>query len=316
MTEQAINAAWPAWWSDDAAGSSSASTELRFTLARRLGLSPTALLRDEAHFIWRDEARFKSLTAVGDEATAIASFGVAFGKQLIAATPPAPGIGVVDPLQWRSVLLGPGRLVDFDAVVLLCWSVGVPVVYVPNGPTARKRMHAMSVSVDGRYAIIVSRRFTHRSHAAYTIAHELGHCALGHLASAGAIVDVDDPARLTGEERDSEEVEADEFALSLLTGSARPEIASSEDSYFPRQLARAAMEAARVEGVDAGVLALCLGHATGNWRATFGALKHIPPGREDVGALINQIAWTQLDTTSVSEGSREYLQAVIGAGES
>ena len=39
-----VDAVWPAWWSDEAEGSPSAQTELRFGVSRRLGIDPRSLL--------------------------------------------------------------------------------------------------------------------------------------------------------------------------------------------------------------------------------------------------------------------------------
>src|SRR6266542_5650566 len=65
LTDAGIRAAWPRWWSDDAEQSPSAQAELRFGVARRLGLDPRSLFDDERQpprFRWRDEARFKHLS--------------------------------------------------------------------------------------------------------------------------------------------------------------------------------------------------------------------------------------------------------------
>src|SRR6266478_1051876 len=79
FTDPAIDAAWPSWWSDEAESSFSAQTELRFSIARKLGLEPRSLLEDETEprFIWRDEARFKRLSGESDlERAGITSFGM------------------------------------------------------------------------------------------------------------------------------------------------------------------------------------------------------------------------------------------------
>src|ERR1700735_5212780 len=88
ISGSAIDAVWPQWWSTDAEASISAVTELRYTLARRLGLSPQSLFEDAPRFVWRDEAKFKNLgTATEDEGVVLTSFSVALGGYLVAATP-------------------------------------------------------------------------------------------------------------------------------------------------------------------------------------------------------------------------------------
>ena len=93
ITRRAIDAAWPQWWSAEAEGSVSAVAELRFTMARRFGLSPQSLFEEAPLFVWRDEAKFKNLgTATEEEAVVLSSFAVAVGAYLVSATPQGPGI--------------------------------------------------------------------------------------------------------------------------------------------------------------------------------------------------------------------------------
>ena len=88
LSDSAINAAWPDWWSDDADPSSSARLELRFSVARKLGLDARSVLDEEGvpRFIWKDEARFKHLSGETDlERAAISSFGRSIGALLTAS---------------------------------------------------------------------------------------------------------------------------------------------------------------------------------------------------------------------------------------
>ena len=85
IANAAVDAAWPQWWSSEAESSSSATAELTFTVARRLGLSPQDLLDGEARFVWRDETKFKRLTASASaEEQAVSSFGCAVARTAVA----------------------------------------------------------------------------------------------------------------------------------------------------------------------------------------------------------------------------------------
>ena len=60
-----------------------ARAELRYSIARKLGLDPHSLLEDEGapRFVWKDIARFKHLSGESDtEKWAITSFGTALGQ--------------------------------------------------------------------------------------------------------------------------------------------------------------------------------------------------------------------------------------------
>src|SRR5437867_12991406 len=77
LTDSSIGAAWPRWWSDEAESSASARAELRFGIARRLGLDPRSLFEEtEApRFTWTTQARFNHLSGENElERAGITSF--------------------------------------------------------------------------------------------------------------------------------------------------------------------------------------------------------------------------------------------------
>lgn len=311
IANAAIDAAWPQWWSDDAAESVSATAELTFTVARRLGLSPRALFDGSPQFLWRDETKFKNLRSISvDEEAALASFGTAVGRSALAATPNDALPGQFTASNLRAAILGQSDRVSLLDLLSFCWSVGIPVLQLRVFPLKQKRMHAMTVQVAGRYAVLLGFDTKYTAQAAYNIAHEIGHIALGHLAGSGALLEMSDPMRM--DDPDDEESAADRFALELLTGREDPEILSNSDFYTSSQLAVAAQRASEREQVDAGVIALCLGYATGNWSRSFGALKMIPPGEQEVGQGINDLAASQFDWGALPYSSQEYLNRMIG----
>src|ERR1700733_13709278 len=89
ITARAIDAVWPEWWSSEAEASVSATAELRYTVARRLGVSPRSLFDGPPRFVWRDRAKYKNLGDISrDEVGILSSFGVAVGQSLAAMAPP------------------------------------------------------------------------------------------------------------------------------------------------------------------------------------------------------------------------------------
>ena len=277
LTIRAIDAAWPEWWSREAESSASATAELRYTLARRLGLSPASLFEGPPRFVWCDEAKFKRLTAADEaERAAISSFGMAFGRMLTRATPSTGDMIPGDGRPIRTAILKSSPFVGLGDILALCWSHGIPVVHAAVLPLKRKRMTAMAVSMKGRHAIILGNVSRFEAQLAYTIAHELGHIAMGHVLEIGAVVELGDALTDEGRSDDEEEVAADRFALALLTGTEEPTVIADKAGYTATQLAEAAQVTAMSERISPGVLALCLGHATGRWAETFGALKILP----------------------------------------
>ena len=311
LAYSAIDAVWPRWWSDDAEASLSASTELRYTLARRLGLSPRSLFEGPPEFIWRDEAKFKNLgTESEQDRIILSSFGTAVGRSAITATPGMAEVPVINAEALRASILRSAQYVTLTDLLSLCWGIGVPVMYLAVFPLGEKRMHAMAVRSGLRYAILLGRESRFPSQVSYWLAHEIAHVMLRHLESTTSLLEVEDPLRTS--DRDAEEDAADAFALELLTGEQAPNVVANLKSFSASQLARASIKAAPLTGIAPGVLALCLGHGTGRWEQVFGALKVIESDGMDVRETINSIAREQLDWTTMPSSTRDYLHAALG----
>lgn len=315
LSSSLVDAAWPVWRADGLPDGPSADAELRFALSRRLGLSPQALLDDRVEFVWRDTARFKHLTAADEEAqAALNSFGVTIGRALLAGVPAAAGPDGIDGLRpgdvRRSIMAGGRPFVDLAGLVSFCWAVGVPVVHLRVFPLRRKSMHAMVVRVDGRYAVLLGRVASYPAQTAFTLAHELGHAALGHLSGADAIVDLEDPQTSRGD--DGEEAEADRFALEALTGAPEPVITTGLSTYNAPTLADAVLKAAPAAGVEPGTVVLCLAHETREWAKAMSALRFVYGGPVALAEYVNAVADTQLDWDSMTADGADYLRRVLG----
>jgi hypothetical protein len=176
IANAAINAVWPQWWSDDAAQSTSATAELVYTVARRLGLSPRALFDGSTQFLWRDSTKFKNLgTSTSRDQAILSAFGIAIGRCALGATREGPIPDLPDVHTLRDTILNQGRLVDAVELLTFCWSFGIPVVQLNFFPLQQKRMHAMTVHVDSRYAILLGFGSRYYSRIAYILAHEIAH---------------------------------------------------------------------------------------------------------------------------------------------
>ena len=310
LTTGAIDAVWPEWWSAAAEGSPSAAAELRYTVARRLGVSPRSLFDGPPRFVWRDRAKYKNLGDVSaDEVGILSSFGVAVGTALIPAAPrsvPLPASAA----ELRQAVLAKSQVVNYIDLLAFAWGVGVPVIQLRLFPLKRKRMHAMTIQAGERYAVLLGRETRFPAQAAFMIAHEIGHMVLHHLSGLAALLDVEDPLRVSS--TDEEENSADKFALELLTGDPDPQVVSNLGTFNANELSHAAIDAAAEWRVDPGVLALCLAHSTGHWRQGFAALRMMPPGEVNVGDHVNGIALSQLDFSTTPLDSRDYLARVMG----
>jgi hypothetical protein len=115
---------------------------------------------------------------------------------------------------------------------------------------------------------------------------------------------------------DTEEAEADAWAMEVLTGMPNPEFTTSSDAHRSAAgLARAAASAGAGLNIDPGTVALAFGYTTGDWRTANGALKILFPSDFDVPSAINQLAAGQMDLAAAGQETAEYLAGVLELDE-
>lgn len=311
LSDHAIEAAWPSWWSDDAAASPSARAELRFTLARRLGLAPRPLLGERVEFVWRDDARFKGLPSFASDMSkeALTSFGMAVTQHLLRATSEGPIFSGLEAREIRRLLIDMSGQADLQGLLALCWGIGIPVIHLRVFPLTAKNMHAMVVRSSERFAILLGKDAMYPAPVAFTLAHELGHVALGHLAGEPVLVDLDD---VSEGERDPEEIDADRFSLEVLTGSPAPDFLVNKERYNSVQLADAALRVGLEHGIEPGTLALCLAYRTQSWPVAMKALQLIYDQAKPVWREVNGVAATQLNWDDIADDVADYLRSIMG----
>lgn len=319
LAEAAIDAAWPRWWTDDAEMSTSARAELRFGVARKLGLDPRSLLEDadEPRFMWVHEARFKHLVAEDEkERAGITSFGRAVASALTAALGEEPAASLYgrSALALRqAVLAGDRPYVDLADLLAVCWGLGVPVAHLRVFPWPQKRMAAMTIALEGRAVVLLGKDANYPAPVAFYLAHEIGHIALGHVAAGETLIDLDtdDPIAVP---EDDEEQAADAFALELLTGTPRPAVELTAESARAsgRELARIAMGAAAELQIEPGTLALAFGYSTQDWRTANAALRQIYAQPFPVWQAVNRVAVGQLRAEQIPPDAADFLAHVLG----
>jgi Zn-dependent peptidase ImmA (M78 family) len=313
LGDSAIEAAWPSWWTEEAADSASAKAELRFSIARKLGLDPRSLLEDaeEPTFIWKDEAHFKNLTAESPrERAAITSFGMSVAGILVEAAPAYERIEGLQAKDLRAAILNQYQYVRLADLLSLCWQLGLPVVYQRVFPLRAKRAYAMSVRIRNRFAILLGKEAGYPALAAFYLAHELGHIATKHLSTQTALVDLTIQALTSSS--DLQETEANRFALELLTGSPSIAVTSKAKRPGPQQLAQTALAASKDLGIEPGTLALCYGYNEDMWETAVGALKYIYKPAGPLWRNVNQFARSKLDLTRIPTDSASFIEAILG----
>ena len=315
ITKDAIEAVWPIWWSDEAEGSVSAQAEMRFSVARRLGLSPKSVIGErQPEFVWRHNAKFKGLSSYGEsEQAALTSFCIALGRHLEKGVPESTTSleNLADPAIVRNSVLARSPFVSLPDICAVCWDCGIPVVHLRVFPLSAKNMVATAVKTLDVFAVLVGKDSRFPAPTAYHVAHELGHIAAGHLMESDAIIDLEE--RKEKSERDREEREADEFALELLTGQKSPSLKCASSPKSSLELACAVSSASAERQIEPGTLALCYGYQTSDWKTAYAALNHIYKSKHDVWRFLNATAAEHLDWTVYKDDEEAYIRAVIGA---
>lgn len=312
LAARAVDLAWPEWWSDAADASASAHAELRFTLARKLGLDPSSLLDNASpRFLWQDETKFKNFTGKrGKEEPAVGGFGAAVGRMLVVCCPTYQALDNVTAAMLRDMLLKHLPFIQFGDLLALCWTLGVPVIHLRVFPLKVKRMCAMATRVGDRYAILLAHDANYPPFSAFHLAHELAHIFLGHLRDRASLIDIDDPLHRKSSD-DREEKEADAFALELLTGTAELSIIAVGEGRSATQLARYALQMT-AHGIEPGAFALCYGYSTGNWQTANAAIAIIYKEKKPVWYEVNKVAMSQLAFHQLPDDSSLFLRAVLG----
>ncbi len=313
LSHEAVQAAWPTWWSEEAERSPSALNDLKFSLSRKLGIAPASLFDEgNAVFVWQGEAKFKGLTTeTGADKEVLTSFGMSIARLLLLAHEarigqPIDGLPAVD---LRSALLNAGAPhVAISHLLRLSRSLGIPVAYLRVFPLETKSMTAMTVRIGDRFAILLGKDAMYSAPVSFYIAHEIGHIARGHLVTNAALVDMD----IESVSLDREEVEADAFALALLTGQAQVTFDTNRPPKNATELANAVCSASKREQVDPGILAMCYGHANQQWKLAMAALKIIYGNGKPAWQEINKVALESLDLGKLTSDNREYLESVTG----
>ncbi|PKI25667.1 ImmA/IrrE family metallo-endopeptidase [Pseudomonas monteilii] len=213
----------PEWWSPEVEETPGAAQRAKLYLAKALSLQIRAFSENPPRvaFDLPTEKRFKlsSRTSEDDVAVAVAlaksASRIALGSMADDYSPLPKSAA-----QIRSqILAGGAKWVGLRQILDLCWSNGIPVLHLASPLLGKKKMDGIAMSIKGRPSIVLSN-VRKQGFLLFHLAHELGHIALGHLSENGAIVDDEITKEESDEGRNSQEIEADRFAIELLTGNA------------------------------------------------------------------------------------------------
>lgn len=243
----------PDWWDDSLNQSPSISQQVILGLAKFANLdlntviNPTAPLkfnksvRRYKHAANKPVEELQAATAVVD---GMAKIAASVAKNDYKELPTAREI--------RNFILSCGKpWVDFQALLEFSWFMGIPVLYMPEIP-ARKKMDAVAIKVSDRPVIALTKKHKHASGILFSLAHELGHIACGHLEDNSLLID----EKINEDDIDNpQEREANAYAIELLNGT--PDAAFHSNGWIAAEvLASEALRIGRHNKVDPGHVAL------------------------------------------------------------
>lgn len=304
----------PSWWDDEAAESPTGYSEALLLLSRHLGLEISDL-RDGTADVRPDEGTaFKLKTSVGttaDDVTVARSIAtqVAQFAALGTAIPYQP---VGSAFAIREGILDRGHpWVSLDALLDYSWEHGLPVLHLSGFPRGIKRMHGLAAMLSQRPVAVLCQNHKFSAWQLFILAHELGHIACGHL-SAGQHILVDQD--VDQDSADTEESEANRFAMELLSGN--PDLRVQATSRWPnaQELADAGLRRGKELQIDPGHFVLNYAHSMGKafYAVANGALKSIEPDAR-APELIRRKMAANLDWSKLPGDSSEFLMRITQA---
>lgn len=312
LTRQKLAHILPEWWSPEIEATPSGAQQAKLYLAKALSLRirPISETPPRIEFDLPAEKRFKRSAKTTDAdievavALAKSASRIAISALDRACVPPPPSAAGI-----RAHILSQGNdWVGLSQLLEYCWSCGIPVLHLATPLLGKKKMDGIAMSIKGRPSVVLSNKRV-SGFLLFHLAHELGHIALGHVSANGAIVDDEIKKDDVSVGRDPQEIEADRFAIELLTGNADGRLALQGMMKAPR-LAELAIRYGREHHIDPTHIVLnCAHNNNGIYPLCVSAANHIAGGVSDQ-SVVGQAAYYYL-AGSIDPDSEHLLRNLI-----
>lgn len=299
----------PYWWDDSLSDSAGSSQQAILSIAKSLNLDIKSVLDTNAELKFKEvlccykKAENKAINDLSVATGLVYSASKAIEKAVINDFKALPDSSVI-----REQILEAGhKWVDLESLVRYCWDYGVAVLFLPKLP-ASKKMDAVVQRVNGRPIITITKNQKHESQLLFLLAHEMGHIFHNHLEGGQAIID---ESVNSHDEVDQQEMEANSFALSLLTGSDNARFHSGGRRISGLTLAQNALSFANANHIDPGHIALNWAHNTQQWPISSNALNLLYP-EPSWKKTLNDMLLKNIEQFEVDEEQLDYLFNLIG----
>lgn len=301
----------PGWWDDDIALNPAGYAQGLLLLSRHLGLDLSSLQDDATPVRLREfgSCKYKKREDVSEDELAMCRMMAMRAAQLAAEAmelPPRSLPGNAAEIR-QAILDTCARWVGLPELLDYCWSIGIPVLHLDHFPKNARRPDGFATRVNGRPVIILCVRKKQPAWQLFILAHELGHLAHNHIVGDGALLD----DRVEQDSSDAEEVEANTFAIALLTGSPTQQFQAAGRWPNAGELAEEARKISRLQRIDPGHVILNYAHSMGDDFYAVGnaALKRLDP-HADAIKIIRATLADRLDWSRLPEDSSEFLMRV------
>jgi hypothetical protein len=319
LTRAQVRRLLPGWWSADLEQQPDSAAELAMHLSRRLSVDLRSLIRGEvvpkgavAKLAFKHRANINPATLSASTFIA-SSLAQAVLSALRMDYRPLPS----DPkgLRARAQEITPDQPFGFASLVNMSWAHGIPIIPLPNLPVGVRKMDGAALQVGNRPVIVLAKKKSSRAWLSFILAHEMGHVALGHLQPGSSIIDIslqETSTYLTESASDTQEGEADDFALAAMGGvDVAAEIKRWSAADTPVELAVNARRAAARLHVEAGHFILRHAFASRRWPEAMTALRFLSEDFNPESTLVAQLK-ESLDLDLVSDDLQDMVASVTG----
>ena len=309
----------PEWWDNSLLKTSSGALQFALIIKQRLGLE--VFFSEDGSLRLAEESfsiRFKHrINTHQEELGVVKNLGKAASSLAIHIAPEYSELPH-SPSDLRNYILRRtnSTKIHLEGLLEVCWSHGIPVLFLDSLPRGAKRMTGMIANHKGRPSIMLGFRHQHKARQLFVLAHELAHLLLGHVSDETLLIDEDLDSEIETLNKevetslDAEEVEADRFALDLIRGDHELSFAHLNLDQ-PTELAVFAMKESEQYQIDAGHIIVSYAFETMDWPTANTAMNFF----EDSGDAINCIKNMFLENAlleNVSEEAQSYLKILQG----
>ena len=300
----------PSWWDEEIATTKAGFAEFISYISKNLGIQYESLknLEQGIQYLNNNSFQYKKTTAHSEDELEIAKHLAIQVAKTADKTLSTLYSGIpTSASELRQILLSRSiEFIDFKCLIDYAWEVGIPVIHLNKFPKKSKKMDAVAIYSKNRPAIVLSNNRNHPSWHLFNLAHEIGHIALGHLNKNEIIFD----PKINRNSKDSLEIEANQFAVELLTG-------NSKTRFYSKQFLKGenlAMEASKYavnEKIDPGFIVLNYAYHIKNYGIGNNA-SHFISSPRSAQEIVKAKLRSELKNENVNEEEWDYFLRLTG----